>query len=120
MWESVTDVCFRPHPDILSSTSGPAKGSRISEGGKDRRLGSRKQDKESTCYRRKPDRRTWPWPDAFQGDGIYKAGSTRDIGAVFQPEGGIFFIRRASFHDAVQRNSLLFFFAQRCRKNFRR
>jgi hypothetical protein len=92
--------------------SGLAKESRISEGGKDRRLGSRKQDKESTCYRRKQGF----WPAAPVGD-KYKAGSTRDIGAAFPPEGGIFFSARASFHVAVQRNSLLFFFVAPCRKN---
>jgi hypothetical protein len=47
----------------------------------------------------------------------YKAGSTRDIDAAFHPEGGIFFALSALFHVAVQRNSLLFFFAAPCRKN---
>jgi hypothetical protein len=60
------------------------------------------------------------WPVASIGD-KYKAGSTRDIDAAFRPEGGIFlrpgFYLGALFHVAVQRNSLLFFFRARCRKN---
>ena len=48
-----------------------------------------------------------------------KAGSTRTAhGAALRLEGGIIFSRFvAAIHAAVQRNSLLFFFARPCRKN---
>jgi hypothetical protein len=50
-----------------------------------------KEYKKSTSYRRTPDRREKSFDLALGTNIKNNAGSTRKIGAAFQPEGGIFF-----------------------------
>jgi hypothetical protein len=87
----------------------------------DRRPGSRKRSRkqqESTSYRREATAaRQASQSFAPVGDED-KRDQPAAYGAAFRVEGGIIFSRLyKSCHAAVQRDSLLFFFARACRKN---
>jgi hypothetical protein len=94
------------------------KGVALGEGGIRPLAGVEETNKNQQVIGEKPRRRTRPKLGLRWMGMKDKAGSTREPhGAAFRKEGGIIFSRFvAAVHTAVQRNSLVFFFAC-CRKN---
>jgi hypothetical protein len=99
-FETVTNVCFRPRPDIKFVQTARQTGKAAKTANRDgKRLQTNKRHKTKSYQGQARD-----VSRAAHGDIKNNAGSTREIGAAFLTEGGIFLSCARTIHAAVQRN----------------